>query len=119
MTVKATGRPDRWATGLTAHTAARLLLVTPATAAALTALRLLTALFLRLRSHGTGLGRDLFITQNTPNVFLWLAMTATLAPTTGHHPSVIASASHSSSSPRAVHADEQIFLHAHRRDLPP
>ncbi|NUQ96455.1 MAG: histidine phosphatase family protein [Streptomyces sp.] len=105
-------------TGLSAHTATRLLLMTSATAAALTALRLLTALFLRLRPHGTGLGRDLFITQNTPNVFLWLAMTAPLAPATGHHPSVIG-LSVALVFFTAVYTDEQIFLQAHRRDLGP
>ncbi|MER6546313.1 histidine phosphatase family protein [Streptomyces sp. NPDC001250] len=105
-------------TGLTAHTAIRLLLVMSAAAAALTALRLLTTLFLRLRPHGTGLGRDLFITQNTPNVFLWLAMTAVLAPTTGHRPSVIGLGV-ALVFFFAVYTDERIFLHAHRHDLSP
>ncbi|WP_405770324.1 histidine phosphatase family protein [Streptomyces sp. NBC_01538] len=105
-------------TGLTADMAVRLLLVMSGTAAALTALRLLTTLFLRLRSHDTGLGRDLFITQNTPNVFLWLAMTAVLAPTTGVHPSVIGLGV-ALVFFAAVYVDERTFLHAHRRDLTP
>jgi broad specificity phosphatase PhoE len=105
-------------TGLTATLAAHLLLATTVTAAALTTLRGLTALFLRLRPHDTGLGRDMFITQNTPNVFLWLAMTAVLAPTTGHHPSVIGLGV-ALVFFLAVYVDERIFLRAHRRELSP
>ncbi|MBW8735578.1 MAG: histidine phosphatase family protein [Streptomyces turgidiscabies] len=105
-------------TGLSADMAVRLLLVMSGTAAALTALRLLTTLFLRLRSHDIGLGRDLFITQNTPNVFLWLAMTAVLAPSTGVHPSVIGLGV-ALVFFAAVYVDERTFLHAHRRDLTP
>ncbi|HEY8985044.1 MAG TPA: histidine phosphatase family protein [Streptomyces sp.] len=104
-------------TGLSVHMAVRLLLVMSATAAALAALRLLTTLFLHLRPHDTGLGRDLFITQNTPNVFLWLAMTAVLAPTTGHSPSVIGLGV-ALVFFFAVYVDEQVFLYAHRDDLP-
>lgn len=105
-------------TGLTPQLAARLLLTMTTTAAALAALRLLTAFFLRLRPHGTGLARDMFITQNTPNVFLWLAMTAVLAPTTGHHPSVIGLGV-ALVFFFSVYTDERIFLNAHRRDLSP
>lgn len=105
-------------TGLTTPLDAHLALTMTVTAAALSALRLLTAFFLRLRPHGTGLGRDMFITQNTPNVFLWLAMTAVLAPTTGHHPSVIGLGV-ALVFFLAVYADERIFLDAHRRDLSP
>ena len=100
----------------TAGLAARLLLTMTVTGAALAALRLLTTLFLRVRPHGAGLARDMFITQNTPNVFLWFAMTAVLAPTTGHDPSVIGLGV-------AlvffvdVYGDEQVFLHAHGRTL--
>jgi len=73
-------------------------------------------LFLRVRAHGAGLGRDILITQNTPNVFLWLAMTAVLAPTTGHHPSVIGLGV-ALVFFLAVFIDERVFLHAHRRTL--
>ncbi len=100
----------------TAGLAARLLLTMTVTGAALAALRLLTTLFLRVRPHGAGLGRDMFITQNTPNVFLWLAMTAVLAPTTGHHPSVIGLGV-ALVFFLAVYIDERVFLHAHSRTL--
>lgn len=105
-------------TGLTASLAGHLLLGMAITAAALTILRGLTALFLHMRPHGTALGRDMFITQNTPNVFLWLAMTAILAPTTGHHPSVIGLGV-ALVFFIAVYIDERVFLRAHRRDLSP
>jgi len=105
-------------TGLTAAQAVHLLLTTTVTATVLTALRGLTALFLRLRPHDTGLGRDMFITQNTPNVFLWLAMTAVLTPTTGRHPSVIGLGV-ALVFFLAVYVDERIFLRAHRRDQAP
>lgn len=100
----------------TAGLATRLLLTMTVTGAALAALRLLTTLFLRVRAHSAGLGRDMIITQNTPNVFLWLAMTAVLAPATGHHPSVIGLGV-ALVFFLAVYIDERVFLYAHQRTL--
>ena len=100
----------------TAGLAASLLLTMTVTGAALAALRLLTTLFLRVRAHGAGLTRDMFITQNTPNVFLWFAMTAVLAPTTGHDPSMIGLGV-ALVFFFAVYIDERVFLHAHGRTL--
>lgn len=105
-------------TGLTPGLLTPLLLTMTITGAALAALRLLTSLFLRLRPHGNALGKDMFITQNTPNVFLWLAMTAVLAPTTGHHPSVIGLGV-ALIFFFSVYIDERVFLHKHSREATP
>jgi broad specificity phosphatase PhoE len=105
------------ADGLTAPGRLReLLTVMVVAGAVLAALRLLTTAFVRLRRPAHGVGRDLLITQNTPNVFLWLAMTAVLAPATGPRPSVIGLGV-ALVFFLAVFIDERVFLHSHARDL--
>ncbi|AUG76247.1 Fructose-2,6-bisphosphatase [Kitasatospora sp. MMS16-BH015] len=95
----------------------QLVLVMAATGALLAALRLLTVAFLRLLHPKTaGLGRDLIITQNTPNVFLWLAMAAVLAPAAGSHPSVIGLGV-ALVFFLAVYGDEHVFRYGHSQDL--
>lgn len=82
----------------------------------LATLRLLTMAALRLQRPATSLGRDIFITQNTPNIFLWLAMTAILAPSAGDRPSVIGLGA-ALVFFLALYIDERFFLHSHSRDL--
>jgi len=96
--------------------ATRLLTVMAATGTGLVGLRMLSMLVQRLRPCATGLARDIFITQNTPNVFLWLTMAAVLAPATGSHPSV-SGLGVVLVFFLATYIDERVFLHGHTRDL--
>ncbi|GAA1986814.1 histidine phosphatase family protein [Kitasatospora viridis] len=98
------------------HLAWQLLLVMAATGTLLATLRLLTVAFLRWRPPTAGLGRDLIITQSTPNVFLWLAMAAVLAPAAGSHPSVI-DLGVALVFFLAVYVDERVFRYGHAKDL--
>lgn len=98
------------------HLARQLVLVMAATGLLLAGLRLLTVAFLRLRRPAAGIGRDLIITQSTPNVFLWLAMAAILAPAAGSHPSVIGLGV-ALVFFLAVYVDEQVFRYGHSQDL--
>ncbi|WBP84717.1 hypothetical protein [Kitasatospora cathayae] len=93
-----------------------LVQVMAATGALLAGLRLLTVAFLRLRRPAAGIGRDLIITQSTPNVFLWLAMAVILAPAAGSHPSVIGLGV-ALVFFLAVYVDEQVFRYGHSQDL--
>jgi broad specificity phosphatase PhoE len=105
------------ATGLTQHgRLSGLLTVMAVTSASLAVLRLLSTVVLQLWRSATGLDRDIFITQNTPNVFLWLAMTAVLAPSTGSHPSVIGLGV-ALVFFLAIYVDELVFRYGHSRDL--
>ncbi|MBV9022714.1 MAG: histidine phosphatase family protein [Streptomycetaceae bacterium] len=104
-------------TGLTHHGELTSLLTAMAvTVAAHTALRLLALAFLHGRRRGVGLGRDIFITQNTPNIFLWLAMASVLAPVTAHQVSVTGLGM-ALVFFLAMYGDERVFLVRHRREM--
>jgi len=96
--------------------ATSLLTVMAVTGTGLVGLRLASMLVQRLRPSAAGVARDIFITQNTPNVFLWLTMAAVLAPATGSHPSVsglgVALVFF-----LTIYLDERVVLHGHTRGL--
>ncbi|WP_158104502.1 histidine phosphatase family protein [Amycolatopsis kentuckyensis] len=80
--------------------------------ATLLVLRTITWLYLRNRTLPPGEARDLFITQCTPNIFLWFTFTGAL----GHGAALLAPVA-AFGFFAAMPADEFVFVRQHRKNL--
>jgi hypothetical protein len=89
-------------------------LLPPAAAVLVTllVLRTVTWLYLRNRALPPGEARDLFITQCTPNIFLWFTFTGAL----GHGAALLAPVA-AFGFFAAMPADEFVFVRRHRKNL--
>lgn len=101
------------------HAVRSLLTGFAAVGALLAVQRLFTAALLRRslrRRRTSGIARDIYITQSTPNVFLWLSMATTLAPADSRHHSLLGLSTLLAFF-SFMFIDERIFVRAHNRQL--
>ncbi|MFD8493074.1 histidine phosphatase family protein [Amycolatopsis sp. NPDC059657] len=87
-----------------------------AVVAVLVAVRLAVLGFSRWRALGPRVARDLFITQSTPNIFLWFALAGGLLHATSGYLTLLAPTV-ACGFFLAMYADELIFVRKHTRDL--